>query len=95
MKAVTDNERYFIVITMMFGIVFYGYMLGTIQKLMLQTQNKDMRSEFEETIDFWIIQLGQCRKDFTIQPFLYEGVRAHFNADFKWNPMPIIDTDFF
>jgi hypothetical protein len=35
MKGVTDNERYYMLFTMMFGIVFYGYMLGTIQKLML------------------------------------------------------------
>lgn len=95
MLAETENERYYIIVTMMFGIVFYGYMLGTLQKQILSSNSKDMRSEFEESMDFWIIQLGQCRKDFTIQPFLFEGVRSYFTADFKWNPMPIVATDFF
>jgi hypothetical protein len=52
------------IFTMMFGIVFYGYMLGTVQKQMLGTGTKDMRADYEEAIDFWIIQLGQCRSDY-------------------------------
>lgn len=41
----TQNEYLFILFMQMVGIGFYGYMLGTIQKLFINIQAKDFLAE--------------------------------------------------
>ena len=57
-KAYSTDEKQFIILLEMVGIGFYGYMLGTIQKLFLAIQTKDQKTEFDGNLDNWLIKLG-------------------------------------
>ena len=59
-RAETENEAemMFSMLVMMVGIVFYGYMLGTFQQIMSEIQSTDLKTEVEEKLDMFIIQLG-------------------------------------
>ena len=48
----------FALLVMMVGIVFYGYMLGTFQKIMAEIKSMDLKAEIEENLDMFIIQIG-------------------------------------
>ena len=57
-KAQTHNEMQFVLVLEMVGIGFYGYMLGTIQKLFLAIQTRDNKAEFDGNLDTWLIKLS-------------------------------------
>lgn len=53
-----ESEMLFSMLVMMVGIVFYGYMLGTFQQIMSELHSTELKTEVEEKLDMFIIQLG-------------------------------------
>lgn len=56
-----EASMLFALFTMMLGLVLYGYMLGTLQKILSEIGTHDIKADFEEKLDMFIVKLGGCR----------------------------------
>lgn len=51
----TILEYIFQMIVEMIGIGFFGYMIGTFQQLLKGFRVKDLKAEYQDEIDLWLI----------------------------------------
>jgi hypothetical protein len=95
LKPYTKNEYLFILFMEMIGIGFYGYMLGTIQKLFQDIQNKDPLTEKQQALDNWLIALGKVKCGGNLNYQITNGTRIFFNLKYKWDVNVVQKTYFF
>ena len=79
----------------MLGIAVFGYMIGTIQTLLMGFQVKDQSAEQQEHIDLWLIKLDQANKKSVISKRLFNDVKAFFSHNFKHDIEEVVSDPYF
>lgn len=90
-----DTEVLWAMIVMMIGMIFYGYMLGTFQKILSEMDQMDPKTESEDKLDMFILQLGQSRKAVHMEPCLIEAMKSYRQYEYRWNPMHLQNDSIF
>jgi hypothetical protein len=94
-KAHAPDEHLFLILLMMVGIGFYGYMIGTIQKLIAASQARDLFAELTQSLDNWLIKLGKVKAGARLNSSVIRGTRKFFADQFRLDAMMVCETDFF
>lgn len=55
-------------------------------------ETTEIKADFEEKLDMFIIKLGLCRKGTPMEPKITEGIKSYFKNEYKWKPMSIQQT---
>jgi len=77
-KGHGPNEHLFLIFLMLVGIGFYGYMIGTIQKLIAASQSRDLFAELTQSLDNWLIKLGKVKSGARLNSSVIHGTRKFF-----------------
>jgi hypothetical protein len=83
--GITALEYLYVMLVQMIGIGFFGYMVGTFQKLILGFQNIDSGNEQQEKVKFWLLRLDKTMAYNSLPKNVYGEVTEYFNQQFKWD----------
>ena len=96
-KAHAIDEHMFLILLMMVGIGFYGYMIGAIQKIIAASQSRDLFAELTQSLDNWLIKLGKAKAGTgsRLDSSIIRGTRKFFADQFRLDAMMVCETKFF
>lgn len=63
----------------MIGIGFFGYMVGTLQKMIIGFQNLDPLSEQQEKVNLWLVNVDKALADILLPKNVYSEVVEFYN----------------
>lgn len=81
----TDLEYLYVMLVQMIGIGFFGYMVGTFQKLILGFSQIDYGNEQQEKVKFWLLQLDKTMAFSPLPQNIYKEVTEYYYQQFKWD----------
>lgn len=57
-EAESSTSMLYALLVLMMGMIINGYMIGTFQQIMKEIESIDLKTEFEDKLDMFIIKLG-------------------------------------
>lgn len=56
---------------------------------------KDLKAEYQDEIDLWLIQLDKARKSVILSKSIFKEVRNFYSYHFRYDAVLVRDTPFF
>jgi hypothetical protein len=78
----------------MIGIGFFGYMVGTLQKMIIGLQYLDPLSEQQDRVRLWLVKLDKIIS-LPLPKNVYGETIEFYNQQFKWDTTIAYENPFF
>jgi hypothetical protein len=94
-KGNTLEEYCVAMFVQMIGIGFFGYMVGTFQKIISSFNQNDYHTDKTERISLWLVRLDKTRGQTALQKNVYREVVEIYAQQLRWDIRVILENSLY